>query len=230
MNENSRTKLGLISETVATPEVPLREVMRCTSLLAYCATANGSNKGYYYHIYKFMRRRASEEAVLDAPAIVWPSILGRWADWAKAELNAPARQWYAEQPASNRGHLYTDASLKGWGAILFHSDGSIHIRGAKWSDDELHQAGFTKSGDPNINVLEAMAVQRAFSTLEFDCDLHLFIDNTSVQSRLLKITSKSYRLNNILSQIKDDPKFHLIRRCSYIESHANRSDFISRLW
>ena len=220
-----RTKLSAIGDTIEKEHVTLREVMKCTSLLMYASAVTGTNKAEFYWVMKFMRRRASEQALLDEAAAIWPSVQALWRCWAELELQAPPRIWHKSEQMGT-ATMYTDASLDGWGAICFRGDGSLAIRAGKWSEHDIRQA--TTNGNLNINVLEALAVCRAFESIEFSEAVHLKVDNTSVVHRLPKGFSKSFQLNLILGQLH---QFNSrIIDITYVESAKNIADKLSRLF
>jgi hypothetical protein len=232
LSDKTKRKISTIEHTVIDETTTLRQIMRWTSLLMYASGVTGSNRAWVYWIFKFLRRRANEQALLDAPARVWPSIQTMWSAWARMELRGEPRRWH-EQVEQKTALIYTDASQDGWGAMIFLGDGRLCIRAGRWTPKEQEQAGVTTVGTWNINVLEAMAVRKALETTAFDVGtkVKLVVDNTSVLHRLPKGFSKSFALNTVLGHIHTLLQGKVvIESIEYVESARNMADALSRLW
>ena len=106
----------------------------------------------YYWAIKFIRRQISklnkgimhESDTVRLSYVVFAQ-LNRWT--REIRKNNPQR--YMEPQAERFATLYTDASLDGWGAVLFCPDGSVFGTGAAWQ---------TKM---EINHAEALAIENA---------------------------------------------------------------------
>ena len=221
LSEKTRSKLTKIATLMDDPMVSLRTAMSCTSLLIYSSCATDTNRADFYWIFKFLRRRT--EQPLDDPAQVWPSIKSMWRIWATLELTKPPRVWAGPAAPLKTGIMYTDASLSGWGAVIFHGDGRMSIRAGPWSADDLATC-------PSINCLEAKAVKYAFDTMRLDEGevFNLFVDNTSVLHRLAFGTSKSFSLNAILGQLHQYRA--RILSTAWVPSAQNIADKWSRMF
>lgn len=102
-------------------------------------------------------------------------------------------------PAPCQGGLsvmFSDASLKGWGAILVTSDGRIFISGSRWPSPRL------SSGD--ISALESEAVSAGLSDFQDvilnNCDdrLRIVVDNTSTEAALVNGIARSAAVNRAI--------------------------------
>jgi hypothetical protein len=122
---------------------------------------------------------------------------------------------------SNIAVLVTDASMSGWGAILFLPNGEVHQASAKWSEHEL-------KGNPHINVLELRAARKGFlSFTSFIAGSHvnLYLDNTTAIRTIEKGNSNSFWICQELMRFKlPIPSLSV----SYIASAQNPADESSR--
>jgi hypothetical protein len=149
--------------------------------------------------------------------------LQAWLDDARGKVHIP-HGGYGKQTAI----LFTDASLKGWGAILVLANGEVFVAGAAWTETHVPS---------EINVLEATAVRRAmehFAELlgekkELVDALRIVVDNTSVKLSAVAGRAKDAALNDQLVHL-----LHLIKKTNfpvsfeYIPTVLNVSDDVSR--
>ena len=131
-------------------------------------------------------------------------------------------------PDGTRGAatLFTDASGKGYGGVLFTAAGEIAITAGRWSEADIQWS---------INVLEARALRLTLGVLHdviikrsVGC-LDIRIDNTSALGALLKTQSPSWALNKEVQLITASPLWGLVRSVQYVRSEANLADLPSRL-
>jgi hypothetical protein len=186
--------------------------------------------GDYYVVMKWYRRRCNavrKDPTRMADQIPLPPCvrarLQTWLDDARKTVHVPDGG-YGKKTAI----LFTDASLKGWGAILVLANGEVFVAGGSWS--EKHTA-------PEINVLEARAVRNALQDFEAlfrdkkeEIDaLRIVIDNTSVKSSAVAGRAKEEELNNQVMHV-----LHLLKRTGlpttfeYIPTDWNVADDVSR--
>ena len=125
-------------------------------------------------------------------------------------------------PGSTPATMYTDASSRGWGAVLF-IDGSVYVCGGGWTQAEARL---------HINVLEAEALLRGLTRFKLQLTgarMTLKIDNTSVIGAMVKGYSTSFAFNAkigaVLSSIKGTNGSYNIE---YVQSRFNVSDGESR--
>jgi hypothetical protein len=195
------------------------------SLFGLCifgASTLGIDKSKYYWVYKFIRKKTSTVATTEAQVTIWPSITQLWKEWLDEILTSPPR--CLEKKSSLVYTLVTDASLKGWGAILFGPSGE-HIVAGPWTGryKGLH-----------INLLELTAVRFAVELLIenfIGSGLHVLIDNTTALAHITRGRSNRFRYNH---------QIHGINKClargrawiqsvNYIKSAHNPADQWSRL-
>ena len=222
----------------------LREAMSFYGLLSAAANVTGSCRGDYYHLTKFFRRSVGRP--LDGPANIWKSVRPVFSRWAKDELSRPERVWRdPERPHKTRIVLFTDASLKGYGVVIFADDTTVHIKGGRWTPDILpdhviellHPDKAHAASSGIINVLEATAlligldfVQRTFTRAlsHHLLDVKVRVDNTSVRHRASAGSSKSFRFNDAIRKVPKHPVWESVSDIVYVETTKNHADWLSR--
>ena len=118
----------------------------------------------HYFAIKFMRKRASQGALLDAPARPWRRLrtdLLAWCDDVGAELPEGIEKTWPKRGRlchRQRVTLYTDASESGYGAIAFFDDGRIAVVAGRWGPELL---------GCHINILEAEALYISLTTIDW---------------------------------------------------------------
>jgi hypothetical protein len=131
-------------------------------------------------------------------------------------------------PTTSEFHLFTDASLTGWGAILF-GPSVVSIASHPRSSREQRYA---KKG-AGINFLELRSARRAIRQLIFESKntaIHLWIDNTSALYTILRGRSNSFQLNKEMAsmgRLLQRLGVHLL--VHYVKSELNPADFWSRI-
>jgi hypothetical protein len=178
-----------------------------------------------YHPFKFYRKRASsfnKHGDGRQSTTIWPSVIIQLQDWI---ITLQTNDWTKPtRPVLERNVLYTDASLLGFGAILFDTEGGVHKLAGQWTPLEASR---------RIEELEAMAISRAtahFATQLASKGLDLNIDNTSVRGSLRKGYSRSYNLDARIREVQDGFTSNNIPdiRVSYVKSGDNIADGLSR--
>jgi hypothetical protein len=193
--------------------------------LIYADCALGQLLAYRYFTMKAIRHvlRAADVA---GAVCVMPEHLQRalllWIDALSVKRMFPVR------PLGNRqtAWLFTDASLKGWGAVLVTSAGKVFVIGKSWTLEH-------KSGD--ISYLEALAVSRATVTLaptlraEEVATLHVIVDNTSVEAAVRRGIARSPTVNwALLGGLLELKELSIGVTIRYIKSGDNPADCVSR--
>ena len=164
--------------------------------------------------YKFLRRRVGWN--LDAKCNVWRCSIGEWEKWhARAAGNTWRKVSESNVIAT---HLFSDASLSGFGAVAFRSDESVAVTAGMWSDEEK-----TK----HINILETLAVVRAVNTLDMDTNIHLHIDNTTALFSIRRGRSNNFHTNNCIKFLQHCG--NILLSVEYVKSAENPADPFSRI-
>ena len=148
-------------------------------------------------------------------------ILAQWRD--EVVLNTPIKAPLHPDFVPHKHRLYTDASRKGWGGILYLDTGEVLITGKPW------EAGTTYE----VNNAEATAVRLALEEFgehfESGTCLDLFVDNTSCKEALNRKTSKSDNIARQLRMVLEEAKRKgICIQARYIASSENPADPISR--
>lgn len=174
----------------------------------------------YYHVYKFMRRKA-RTGDRDHMIPVWPSIIPTWRMWLNELAQAPRR--HLATTAGEVATIFTDASLSGWGAMVFSDAGEIVLADA-WHPRERTQ---------HINVLEMRALRRALECWQTGLitKVHIKLDNTVAISTHQRGRSGTYALNAELARTQQvlEEKNLLVLSISYVRSAENPADIWSRI-
>jgi hypothetical protein len=158
---------------------------------------------------------------LDGPAELWESTKKIWKAWVENEILSRKKRLLRTW-VTPRATLFTDASLEGFGAVLF-GPSATHIFAGKWESCEsaLH-----------IHILEAKALRLALQKFELsitECGhIQVFIDNTSLLFALRRSHSNSFILNNEIRKIHSCTAFPCVETVQYVPSAFNAADGPSR--
>ncbi len=188
------------------------------SFLIFCSSVLQVQLCSFYHIFKLLRRRLNNDKTHRQKrrqhARVWPSVIESLTSWIKELLDKKPVDYKKMSDASKLKVpiVVTDASLTGWGAMMFF-DGKVSWTGGSWPI-YLRRAC--------IAELEAHAVLNGLSTLLPNGGfVHVIIDNTSVQGALRKGYSRNFFINKVITKVQ---KIYTIIRISYIKSEDNPTD------
>lgn len=194
--------------------------------LLYASRIVATNLPKYYFVMKYARRRINDlnrgisvpEDALTLPGGVRKAIR----QWIKEVTALEAYVPPKELPANAALHLFTDASQKGWGAILLMPTGEILATGNRWSGDT-----------PHINVAEIDAVKHAFGafadSIPTGGNVMLHVDNTSAEAALRKYMTRSEDLTTVLAPVVDDVlRKRILLRVVRVASKDNPADRLSR--
>lgn len=178
-----------------------------------------------YFTLKAVRRRLNQLArgVKDESDAV--SLSGA----ALAELRKWQEALCANEPVAPRSGsrgavtLYTDASIKGWGAVLFTAKNEMKVAGAPWHEGEKYE----------VNKMETKAVANAFaafgSAIPDGVFVDLRVDNTSVEAAVNRQMTKSEGMAPVLQDAVDDAVRRRWKlRARYVNTRENPADPISR--
>ena len=144
---------------------------------------------------------------------MWPSIIPQWESWRQLALLNSEATWQFAEPASVVS-LFSDASLSGWGGVLYTEDGT-HIAAARWP----------KYLTLHINVLEVMAAANSLRDLcAPSCPVALYLDSTVAIGCITLGVSRNLLTNNLVGYIS---KFRVVS-VEYVPSALNPADGPSR--
>ena len=217
-------KLAKVIQILKQPKMTVADAFEAYGYLYFASAVLQAPLCEYYFPLKWYRRIASEftsgRKNMEDLVRMWDSIrvgVNTWTQFLTA--NTPTAH---NLPGIRPATLYTDASLKGWGAVLF-IDGMVYVCGGGWTVNEARL---------HINVLEAEALLRGVT--RFKEHLHgarilLKIDNTSVIGAMVRGYSTSFEFN-----AKIGAALHSLRGIDgsyiieYVQSAMNLSDGESR--
>lgn len=183
-------------------------------LLIYCSNIYRLPTNKYYYVFKFVRRRSRVTLQPLAPANVWECTFPLWSAWLNTALRATRRRDSDSPPYI----IVADASTNGWGAIVFHPNGSVTPVAGRWTSHMQYR---------HINVKETFAVVFAIRAIVPPASfVHITVDNTCALHCLRKQRSRNFDIN-LATQILND--YHIVEVC-YIQSEENPADGLSRLF
>ena len=230
LSEKSRRKLtDAHTKMQFTTTLKWREWQSIFGLCVFASNVLLLDRAKRYWVYKFMRRKSYTlvpETVQGNPqeafVKLWPSIIDNWEGWLQEILCSRPR--LIAPRGKKMFTLVTDASLSGWGAILYGPDGE-HVAAGPWEPAQTTWP---------INLLELIAVRRAlemFASLLKDDEIALIVDNTTVIAQMTHGRSNRWRYNVQLLAIKQCllRAKSFISSVNYIKSEKNPADFWSRL-
>jgi hypothetical protein len=169
---------------------------------------------------KLERGEAKPDDVVDVP----PSVQALLRDWRAVSLTTlaiPKRTPKAKKVLT----LFSDASEKGWGALVVDDGGSvIGSYGQRWT---------AKEATRHINVLEAeallLAVEKFAPSMADVKELVVRVDNTSVMFSTAKGSSRSEDLVPWIAKVSAALKKPDVPvTIGYVKSAENPADGLSR--
>jgi hypothetical protein len=201
--------------------MPLRTVLQIFGYLIYTARVMAHPVGPHFHLYKWLRRRVSSAVSLDSEVTWWKVALDQARLWINETIATP--RW---SPYLGWGlfHLvlYTDASLSGWGAVLFEG-AHITSRCGLFSFPE------------HINILEARALRYGIGMIEKAeepdrKDVSIFVDNEVLRHCMINGRSRSYTLNMLVEETSREIRGKNINaNFKRVASAQNVADILTRL-
>ena len=196
--------------------------------LLYCSSVVGIIIPKYYFALKICQRRINllnrmpemAEEVVDLPNKI-RDMLRQWRN--ELVRNIPVEPLPHPEIAPREHNLYTDASAKGWGGILYLDSGEVIIVGGQWKSSWQYE----------VNRAEATAVRLSLQKLERHFTrgtcLQLWVDNTSCQAALNRKISKSGGISNQLGKVLQWAKDRgVCIKADYVSTKDNPADPVSR--
>ena len=217
-NQDERLQVNLASKFITktqntglNPTPSLREVVALFSRLMYGSVILGVRTHKFYVVFKFLRRRIGWP--LDDDCRIWTTAATAIEDWRIEVLrNSPRCVVSAPQAYSV---VFSDASLTGWGAVAFRSDGRSLVVAGRWPPSLVNDS---------INVLELRAVVNALDSLDTDFYVLLYVDNTTALYNVSKGRSRNFTANNLVGHLDTSR----ILGVFYVSSENNPADGPSR--
>ena len=196
--------------------------------LIYGSAVLRLNMPRFYFALKVAQRRISLlnrcPKLCDRPValpVVTRSMLAEW----RNELleNVPRSPPPHPDVVPHKHRLYTDASVKGWGAIMYLDSGEVLITGEAWPESSSYE----------VNRAEAAAVRLALEKFSAHCPrgtcLDVFVDNTSCQAALNRRISKSEGVSMELRELlRLTEEKGICVKAAYISTDENPADAVSR--
>jgi hypothetical protein len=213
-SEKTRRKLVGALDDLKRSDHSIRDCLAIFGLSIYASSIVGAQTHQFYHVFKFVRRRATQTD-LDQDASLWPSIVPEWRQWIETLLEASRKP---NQKGNEETYtVYSDASLTGYGHVIFHNGLCVDAGGGQW---EAQQQKY------HINILEALALVRAIRRTPPAAVCHCVVDNTTVMYSVAKGRSRNYLLNQITGTVIGGSR--RITSISYIHTADNPADAWSR--
>ena len=197
--------------------------------LLHASAITHIHPGKYWFALKFFRRVTNSlnrgvvqtEHVVPIPSSVRKEI----SNWSKEVLttrNVHVGETKRDDDDDDSRMIFVDASMKGWGAVIFDHNYEMDILGARWTEKESSE---------HINVLEATALTSTLRSISKASHLDIYVDNTTVLYSTKKgMSVRSMALNRQVNYIMN----HLNRlQCTYrlnwVSTKCNPADFPSRI-
>ena len=210
------------------------ELYRTVGRLIFCSAPLGILLGEYYYTMKHVTAVcnkvnngtiAPDELVRLPPGL--RNSLISWIARVRKPVSYLNVDWHARQRL-RRCTIFSDASIKGWGAMCVTHDGEVFITGGKWN------GGAAELTSSDINWLEGRAMSyalSAFHNIVMDhARVDFRIDNTSVVSAVHRGRARAAKLHaEVIAPIMWLHQRRIVTSVSYIRSADNVvADMISR--
>jgi hypothetical protein len=210
----------------------LQEAERLFGRLIHAAGMLRLPLAHYYWAMKWYRRRVNgftngTVGIEEQHIVPWSvrTCLQQWIGDARRIVKIP-HGGFGDKVAT----LFTDASLKGWGAILVTAAAEVRVAGAAWKStyDSSYISTLEASAVVNALVPCGEWIRRDVAVGRLDA-LTMVMDNTSVIAAAARGTAREDTLNAEIARMVD-----ILRALEigvvfqYITSAANPADGISR--
>ena len=220
ITEKARKKLLVAASVLERDEATVDEYTSLFARCVWCSSILAIDRAQWYYVYKFARRRLSGEQDHRRQIKVWPSIKALWKKWTDIILSAAPRRIDDTNPISHT--IYTDASLSGFGGVIF----------GRGDEPDIVIAGTWGKCSDHINVLEMRAVREVLARWENagPATVKLYVDNTSVLGQLRRGAARNFKANEELVRIRRiaSRKNIEIVEIAYVLSLENPADSPSR--
>jgi hypothetical protein len=223
------TKLRFKIPTTMSASIRLDNLESLTARLIHCSGALRLPLIDHYLTLKWVARRLNElnhgRLKLDSYLSIPPGMLNDFNRWI---ADARSTKIFSPRPLNPLVVIYSDASLKGWGAILINHLQQAFVTGGAWPE----HLRTTDTG--KIGMLEAMAISNALADFDDHImhakNLELRVDNTSVVAALIRGTARAESIAAALKQPVTRLAQHDIAvTVKYVKSEDNIADPVSRL-
>lgn len=211
----------------------IRDVLAAFGVCFWASIITGHPLTEVFYVIKFVRRMAAAHNTANptAKCTIWPCILETWDQWSTA-LRRRTRTISGHSGNDHSALVFTDASLKGWGSVIFATLAGIRstwIVGARWTSKMSKMAINqleTKAIANSLKFIEQQIERQGFHTIDVD----LLVDNTTALSATTKLRSRSYLVNMFTKEIQATiARGHTrIASATYVASANNLADAPSR--
>lgn len=215
ITEKARTKIAAAAKVLEEESASTEEWVSLFSRCVWTSTILNIDRSEKYYVYKFCRRKLNGDNCETVK--LWPSIRDIWKNWVSEVVNSFPR---VVAPRLPKYTVYTDASLSGFGGVIFGEEGDTVIAGA-WSMEE------------HINLLELKAVRRVLERWDVKgpVDVKVVMDSTSAIGQIRRGYARRFASNEEVKRLK---KFLMhkginITSIEYITSAMNPADKPSRI-
>ena len=221
-------KLQAFRSRICSGDLTMEDFVAGFGVVEYASRILRIRTSAYHIALKFARRRASAmfagELVPSMQAKLWPCAKRPLLQWIDQLLANPPTPAGLPSDKQREYVLATDASLHGWGGILYcDATGEFEEAGGRWGKSHSHT---------DINHLEAYAVAnawRAFSRrLAASTKVLILVDNTSVLHTVRKGRAREAPLNTAVDEVLKTLKGNVNVSIAHIDTKRNPADAKSR--
>lgn len=231
LSEKTVDKIREAKAYLSDPAATIEDFRELFGLLFYASRVLRIGLAEFYAPIKFLRRRMHEVAKgrmsEESRAELWPSVRSDLERWIEA---TEQNEWTRHLPHQERNDLVivTDASLRGWGAVMYdEATSKVAAAGESWP---------TTYTSNQINELEAAAVRKAVVAFAERIkaanpkQILLLLDNTATVFSLRKGSSQSWALNQEVKKALTAMPEDVAVKVAYIHTKENEkfADPISR--
>lgn len=225
LSEKMREKLELLLDECwqSIPDWTMHDLESAFGLLVSANSVVALCPAVYYLMYKFMRRRAQQNCAGPDKVNLWPCVMPVLRQWLRDMLLAPPRNM-AAPPATPSCILVTDASLEGFGAILYLAGKSFSVGGA-WPPWVVELDLIIAELEAKTVLLATLFFRQQFPFLA-DFEWDIVVDNTTVKQIVIKGRSPHFFLNEAVLFLREVGVY--IRAIGYINTADNPADVFTR--